>query len=152
MFSQYSSVFCTPNRQIIAFKNLIEALENISIAMILALGFFVNKTLSLVDYRAFISTNSLSHEHFVSAKHFLQRDYLFSEDVEIELIKWYSDFTNHVMNTVQHGTLFANRHDNVYEPTLNNSWNSSARYLDFMKQVVLPRIEDLQHDIRAEIR
>lgn len=140
-------------RQIIAYKNLIEALENISIAMILALGFFINGTLNAIDYREFIRTNALSHEHLVAAKHFLQRDYLFTEEIEIELMKWYSDFANHVMYTVQHGNYFDNnRHEFVHEPAFNNSREGGAAYLHFMRQIVLPRIADAQRIIRTDIR
>lgn len=142
----------SPYRQIIAYKNLIEALEHISIAMILALGFFINGTLSAVDYREFIRTNSLSHEHLVSAKHFLQRNSLFTEEVEIELMKWYSDFADFVMQTVQNGNYFENRHDFIYDPSANNSREGGATYLHFMKVIILPRILDFQRIIRHEIR
>lgn len=140
------------HRQIIAYKNLIEALENISIAMILALGFFLNGTLNAIDYREFIRTNSLSHEHLVAVKHFLQRDTLFTEEVEIELMKWYSEFANHVMNTVQHGNYFENGHEFIYDPTFNNSRDGGSAYLRFMNDIVLPRIGDFQRIIRKDIR
>lgn len=139
-------------RQIIAYKSLIEALENINIAMILALGFFIIGTLNPVDYREFIRTNSLSHEHLTAAKHFLQRDSLFTEDVETELTKWYSDFANLVMNTVQHGNYFENRHAFIYNPSFNNSREGGAAYLRFMKEIILPRIEESQQIIRIDIR
>lgn len=141
-----------PLRQIVAYKNLIEALENITIAMILALGFFINGTLSPTDYREFIRTNSLSHEHLVSAKHFLQREFIFTEVIETELLKWYSEFTTHVMNTVQDGNYFGNRHEFIYYPTVNNSRESGASYLHFMSAVVLPQIEEFQQNIRLDIR
>lgn len=122
--------------------------------MILALGFFVNGTLNPVDYREFIKTNSLSLEHLVSAKHFLQRDVLFSEKVEIELKKWYSEFSTVVMLSVQHGYYFDNRHEFVYGPEMNNSRASGAAYLTFMQKTVLPRIEHFQRwvvDSKLEI-
>jgi hypothetical protein len=142
----------THYRQIIAYKNLIEALEHISIAMILALGFFINGTLNHIDYREFIRTNSLSQEHLLSAKHFLQRDSIFTDDIESQLTQWYSEFTNHVMNTVHQGNYFENRHDFVYDPLNNNSREADAAYLDFMKIVVLPRILEFQEIIRKDIR
>lgn len=120
--------------------------------MILALGFFINGTLNPIDYREFIRTNSLSHEHLVSAKHFLQRDFIFTEEIEIELMKWYSEFTTHVMNTVQDGNYFDNRHDFIYDPLANNSVEGGATYLHFMKQIVLPRIGEFQRIIRQDIR
>lgn len=122
--------------------------------MILALAFFLDGTLNPIDYREFIRTNSLSHEHLVAAKHFLQRDYIFTEEIETELMKWYSEFANHVMHTVQPGYYFdIIRHDHVFASIENNSsWESGARYLEFMREVVLPRIEDFQQDIRREIR
>lgn len=121
--------------------------------MILALGFFINGTLNPVDYREFIRTNSLSHEHLVSAKHFLMRDFLFSEDVEIELMKWYTEFTTHVMITCQPGKYFENnRHEMLYNPKFNNSRESGAAYLHFMRDTILPRIVEFQRIIRQEIR
>lgn len=120
--------------------------------MILALGFFINGTLNAVDYREFIRTNSLSHEHLIAAKHFLQRDRLFTEEVEIELLKWYTDFANLVMNTVQHGNYFETRHEFVYESSFNNSREYGAAYLHFMKESILPRIGDFQSIIRKDIR
>ena len=120
--------------------------------MILALGFFINGTLSAVDYREFIRTNSLSHEHLVAAKHFLQREILFDEEVEIELTKWYSEFANHVMNTVQHGNYFENRHDFIHDTSFNNSKEAGTSYLSFMKNTILPCIRDFQKIIRKDIR
>lgn len=120
--------------------------------MILASGFFINGNLNRVDYREFIRTNSLSHEHLVSAKHFLQRDFIFTEAIEIELMKWYSEFADHVMNTIQAGNSFETRHDFVYDPTLNYSRVSGASYVRFMEEIVLPRIGEFQSDLRKEIR
>jgi hypothetical protein len=156
--------------------------------MILALGFFVNGNLSPIDYREFIRTNSLSHEHLVSAKHFLQRE-IFKDNMENELMKWYYEFSTLVMNTVQNGNYFDNvhRHENVVhrhtyvssenetvnEPMnqtdgmgnldllissskssdhSNENYNIGAKYLQFMKNVVLPEIEFNQEIIREEIR
>lgn len=118
--------------------------------MILALGFFINGTLNQVDYREFIRTNSLSQEHLVSAKHFLQRESIFTDSIELQLDQWYSEFTAHVMNTVHQGNYFENRHDFVYET--NNSRVADVSYLDFMKKVVLPRILEFQEIIRKDIR
>lgn len=121
--------------------------------MILALGFFLNGTLNRTDYREFIRSNSLSQEHLVSAKHFLQREFLFPDDIEKELMKWYSEIATHVMNTVQDGHSFENRHGFLYDPKSNNSQVfDGPTYLLFMKNVVLPRIEEFQRSIRADIR
>jgi hypothetical protein len=120
--------------------------------MILALGFFINGTLNHIDYREFIRTNSLSQEHLLSAKHFLQRDSIFADDIEMQLTQWYSDFTNHVMNRVHHGNSFANRHYFVYDPMTNNSRVADEAYLNFMKTVILPRILEFQQIIREDIR
>lgn len=87
-----------------------------------------------------------------SAKHFLQRDALFSEKVEIELKKWYSEFSTVVMLSVQHGHYFDNRHEFVYGPEMNNSRESGASYLSFMQENVLPRIEHFQSVMRNDIR
>jgi hypothetical protein len=120
--------------------------------MILALGFFINGTLNHIDYREFIRTNSLSQEHLLSAKHFLQRDSIFTDEIEMQLTQWYSKFSTHVMNVVHHGKYFANRHEFVYDPVANNSREADASYLEFMKIVVLPRILEFQQIIREDIR
>jgi len=120
--------------------------------MILALGFFINGTLNLVDYREFVRTNSLSHEHLLAARHFLQREFLFTDDIEQELIKWYSEFADIVMYTVHHGNFFDIRHEDVYFAKWNNSLAYGEEYLQFMKDTVLPRIVDFQSLIRQNIR
>lgn len=139
-------------RQIIAYKNLIEALENISIATILGLGFFITGSLNRTDYREFIRTNSLSQEHLLSAKHFLQSEYLLPEETELNLQKWYSEFATLVMNTVQHGNYFDNRHEIVYNLTASNSDQNGEKYLLLMEKIVIPKIEEFQGKIRNEIR
>jgi hypothetical protein len=132
-----------------------EALENINIAMILALAFFVNGSLGNVDYREFIRANSLSHEHLVAAKHFLQRDFIFTEAIETELAKWYSELEDLVMQTLEAGNFFdIIRHNEVFG---SNEVNGSlmergAKYLDFMNDTVLFYIEDFQKKIRNNIR
>lgn len=120
--------------------------------MLLALGFFINGSLNRIDYREFIRTNALSHEHLVSAKHFLQRENIFTESIEIELMQWYSEFADHVMNTIQDGNSFDTRHDFVYDRTGNNSQESGTSYVKLMEEIVLPRIGDFQRVIREEIR
>ena len=120
--------------------------------MILALSFLINGKANPVDYREFIRTNSLSHEHLLSAKHFLQRDHLFGYEIENELMKWYSEFTTRVLNTNQEGYYFDTRHDYLNDPPINQSLRSGEEYLDFMKEKVLPRIVEFQGMIRHNIR
>jgi len=67
---------------------MIETMENLSIAIILALGFFVNGSLNEQDYIEFIQANLLSTEHLVSASHFLQEKVLFAEELKLEIMKW----------------------------------------------------------------
>lgn len=120
--------------------------------MILALGFFVNGRLKLSDYREFIRTNSLSQEQLLSAKHFLQRDQLFADGIETELMKWYSEFTTRVTNSFEDGNYFDTRHEFVSEIVKNNSVESGASYLRFMTETVLPRIVETQQMIKSDIR
>lgn len=120
--------------------------------MILALGFFVNGTLSSVDYREFVRTNALSHEHLMSAKHFLQREFFFDDDIELKLMKWYSEFPVVVMNTIEDRNSFDARHNNVYEPAIVYSRETGINYVKFMEETILPRIREFQDAIRVEIR
>lgn len=139
-------------RQIVAYKNLIEALEHISIAMILALGFFVNGRLKLTDYSEFIRANSLSQEQLLSAKHFLQRDQLFADGIETELLKWYSEFTTRVTNSYEDGNYFDTRHKFVSGVVNDKGVEKGANYLLFMTQTILPRIVETQQMIKNDIR
>lgn len=148
-FSSASLFLC---RQIIAYKNLIQALENINIAMILALGFFINGKLSPIDYREFIRTNALSYEQLESARHFLQQETLFTDAIELELKKWYSKFTERVTITNQDG-YFDTRHGFVNESIDSGAtMENGTKYLFFMRDEVLPRIVDFQQIVRSEIR
>lgn len=138
------------NRQIIAYKNLIEALEHISIAMILASGFFTNGKLSLVDYREFIRYNSLSQEHLVSAKHFLQLESIFEDDIEMKLSQWYQELPNTFIPSMYHGNYFENRHKSVNDSIVEQLQKDD--YLNFMRDEVLPRILKFQQSVREDIR
>lgn len=120
--------------------------------MILALGFFVNGRLKLTDYREFIRANSLSQEQLLSAKHFLQRDQLFADGIETELLKWYSEFTTRVTNSYEDGNYFDTRHKFVSGVVNDNGIESGANYLVFMTQTVLPRIVETQQMIKNDIR
>jgi hypothetical protein len=137
-------------RQIVAYKNLIEALEHITIAMIYALGFLTNRKLNPIDYREFIRYNSLSQEHLVSAKHFLQRESIFESEIEMKLEEWYHEFTNYVMLSVDQANYFDNRHNTGIQP--NNETRYAISYSNFMTSNVLPKIKEFQHEIRTNIR
>jgi hypothetical protein len=130
-----------------------EALENINIAMILALAYFMNGSLHPVDYREFIRCNALSHEHLVAAKHFLQRDFIFNEKIETDLAKWYSELEELVMQTNQAGQFFElARHEHVSLENNVSLMDRGATYLNFMTDVVVFRIEGFQKKVRSDIR
>lgn len=120
--------------------------------MIIALGFFVNGRLKLTDYSAFVRANSLSQEQLLSAKHFLQRDQLFADGTESELLKWYSDFTTRVTNSYEDGKYFDTRHKFVSNVVNDHGVESGANYLLFMTETVLPRIVETQQMIKNDIR
>jgi hypothetical protein len=138
-------------RQIVAYKNLIEALEHITIAMIYALGFLTNRTLNNIDYREFIRYNSLSQEHLVSAKHFLQRESIFESEIEMKLEEWYHEFTDYVMLSVDQASYFDNRHNTDFQP-VENETRYAISYSNFMSSKVLPKIKEFQHEIKTNIR
>lgn len=137
-------------RQIIAYKNLIEALEHISIAMALALGFFTSGTLNPVDYREFIRFNSLSKEHLESAKHFLQLESIFDFETDVRLTKWYQHLTYHTIISIYQENRFENRHKLIFDPPDNESHH--VLYFHFMNTDVLPRIRKFQNSIRSDMR
>ncbi|CRK87155.1 CLUMA_CG000964, isoform A [Clunio marinus] len=139
--------------QIIAYKNIIEASENINVAMIFAFTFYATGTLSPNDYREFIRTISISQEHLLSAKHFLQRD-LFSESIENELAQWYSEYSTFVMKTVFKGKYFENRHEHVIVDQMSNKsqdQGNDRKYMKFMEEIILPKLEDCKMMIREDI-
>lgn len=78
---------CT-HRQIVAYKNLIEGIENLSVAMIYVTTAFLTESIDQHDIHEFIRHHSLSQEHFNCAKHFLQRDPLLDDNIEELIIKW----------------------------------------------------------------
>ncbi|KAL7027528.1 hypothetical protein ACKWTF_005475 [Chironomus riparius] len=116
-------------RQIIAYKNLIEALEHISISAILGGSFLLTGYFHPYDYREFIRTHSLSYEHLISAKHFLQRDTIFDPQIEADLIKWQGIISEKMTTDKEYGLV----------------------YLHFMDEIVLPQIRASQQEIRNEI-
>ena len=120
--------------------------------MSLAFAFFINGNLNSVDYREFIRTNALSQEHLVSAKHFLQLESIFDDEIEMKLSQWYQEFTNLVMISVYQGNYFKNRHAFILDQDGNISQKVDAIYLDFMRNEVLPRILDFQQIVREDIR
>lgn len=74
-------------RQLIAYKNLIEALENLSISALIIFFFFANNgTLSNYDFGEFMKHDALAMDHLVSALHFLHMDSFFEKEVENQLI------------------------------------------------------------------
>lgn len=77
------------NRHIIAYKNLIEGTESLSVAMVYVTAIFLTGTIDQPDFYEFIRHHSLSQEHLTCAKHFLQRDSLFFDDIEERILKWY---------------------------------------------------------------
>lgn len=143
-------------RQIIAYKNLIEALEHISIAMILAVSFLLTGYMEPNDYREFIRTHSLSYEHLISAQHFLQREAIFDTNTEAELFKWYNNIFN-----IFSATTIANknadlsndaRHGLIINSSLVVEKNPGVVYFNFMNEVILKEIKRYQQKIRQDVR
>lgn len=122
--------------------------------MILGLAFFINGSLNPHDYAEFIRTNSLSYEHLISAKHFLQLEFLFHESTETELMKWYFEIVEHILNRTmsQSGNNFGDRHNTILSSTLNDEISSALKYYDFMNAVVIAKIRQFQQTIKNEIR
>lgn len=119
--------------------------------MIYALGYYTNGKLNHIDYREFIKTNSLSQEHLISAKHFLQRESIFENEIERKLSKWYHEFT-HVEKISDHQkNYFDNRHG-FADISVNESKKRDAIYLEFMEDQILPKIISFQNIVREDIR
>lgn len=138
---------------------MIEALEHISIAMIFAIAFLFTGYINSYDLREFIRCHSLSHEHLISAKHFLQRDAIFDDNTEEELMKWYNFIFYHFSTTLNNkADDFSNdeiRHEMLYYYNMTTDSVSKGyglKYYQFMNEKVLPKIRKFQQDIRSDIR
>ena len=143
-------------RQIIAYKNLIEALEHISISAILGGSFLLTGYFHPYDYREFIRTHSLSYEHLISAKHFLQRDGILDTKIEADLIKWYNKIFHIHFSTISNATKYVDLSNDVRQGIITNHSTTDKRngliYLHFMDEIVLPIIRASQQEIKNEIR
>lgn len=143
-------------RQIIAFKNLIEALEHISISAILGGSFLLTGYFHPYDYREFIRTHSLSYEHLISAKHFLQRDKIFDPQIEADLIKWYNNIFHIHLTSISNATKYVDLSNDVRQAIVYENITAEKKYgliyLHFMDEIVLPQIRASQQEIRNEIR
>ncbi|KAL7027529.1 hypothetical protein ACKWTF_005475 [Chironomus riparius] len=142
-------------RQIIAYKNLIEALEHISISAILGGSFLLTGYFHPYDYREFIRTHSLSYEHLISAKHFLQRDTIFDPQIEADLIKWYNKIFHIHLSTISNATKYVDLSTDVRQGIISEKMTTDKEYglvyLHFMDEIVLPQIRASQQEIRNEI-
>lgn len=143
-------------RQIIAYKNLIEALEHISISAILGGSFLLTGYFHPYDYREFIRTHSLSYEHLISAKHFLQRDTIFDPQIESDLIKWYNNIFHIHLSTISNATSYVDLSNDVRQGIVSENVTAEKKYgliyLHFMDEIVMPQIRISQQEIRNEIR
>lgn len=136
---------------------MIEALEHISIAMVLAITFLFTGYVNSIDLREYIRCHSLSHEHLISAKHFLQRDAIFDDNTEDEFGKWYNfifSLLSATLNSDAHD--FSNdkiRHNMPYKKAqLDINRGHAYKYYKFMTETVLPKIRSFQQEIRFDIR
>lgn len=119
-------------RQIIAYKNLIDALEHVSTLMIYTLGFYTNGRLNQADYREFIRVFYLSKEHLISAKHFLQGESVLNDEIELKLSKWYHEFGSIEKISDSQKYYFDNRYD--FEAELKNqNGGITKNYLEFIR-------------------
>jgi hypothetical protein len=127
-------------------------MEHISIAMILAVSFLLTGHMSPYDYREFVRTYSLSSEHLISARHFLQRDIIFSDDIEAELLKWYNiifEIFASTRNTSENADFDAR------QQIINGSSGDKDlgyEYYRFMNEEVIPALMDFQNDVRLNVR
>lgn len=121
--------------------------------MILAVSFFLTGYINAYDYREFIRSYSLSYEHLISAKHFLQKDEIFNESVEAEMTKWYNIISFN-LTTIPNGSISNDARHGMTTETASASVGKSQGlvYFHFMNDIVLPKIKDFQQKIRNEVR
>jgi hypothetical protein len=135
---------------------LIEALEHISISAILGSSYLLTGYFHPYDYREFIRTHSLSYEHLISAKHFLQRDTIFDPKIEADLIKWYNNIFHIHFSSISNATKYVDLSNDVRQGFIADNMTAEKRngliYLHFMDEIVLPQIRASQQEIRNEIR
>ncbi|KAG5683567.1 hypothetical protein PVAND_012840 [Polypedilum vanderplanki] len=139
-------------RQVIAYKNLIEASEHISIAMILAVSFLMTDQISIIDYREFIRTYALSQEQLISASHFLHRKSIFDTEIELEMLKWYTKIFE-IFASSSHDAIDV-RHELIDNNSSFSNVDKSEGYecYQFMKKKIIPEIKKFQYDVKQNVR
>lgn len=151
MFISYNKN-CTC-RQIIAYKNLIEAIENLSISIAIGFFFFVHGKLGAYDYGEYIKAESLALDHLQSANHFLQDLHgIFDASESDQLNEWYFKIVETTINKPIERDIFGNRRKVILNKTSTIDEEMATNYYDFMHKVVLMKIEALQSRIKNDIR
>lgn len=128
--------------------------------MVFAIAYLFTGYINSFDLREFVRCHSLSHEHLISAKHFLQRDAIFDDNTEQELLKWYNFIFYHFSTSLNNkADDFSNdeiRHEFPFDFNMTLSDNVSKgygmKYYRFMNEIVLPKIRRFQQEIRMDIR
>lgn len=128
--------------------------------MVLAIAFLFTGHINPFDLREFIRCHSLSHEHLVSAKHFLQRKAIFDDNTEEELMKWYNFIFYQFSTSINYKAVDISnddvRHNMLYDKNITMKEDESngygMRYYKFMSEIVLPKIRRFQQEIRMDVR
>jgi hypothetical protein len=129
-------------------------LEHLNIVAILGVSFFLTGYMHRVDYREFIRAHSLSYEYLVTAKHFLQREHIMEDDVEMELMKWYQNITLYISNASTTNKNFDHSNDirNIAIIDEEANYSQGILYYEFMTKKVIEEVKKLQQDVRQNIR
>jgi hypothetical protein len=137
----------------IAYKNLIETLESLSISTVIGHFFFTKGPLNLLDYGEFVKHDSIAKDHLTSAEHFLQKT-TFLDSLEFkELDKWFVHIVESTLSSRNiQIELFANRREITLSNSLNISGDVAEEFYLFMHNTVFQKIKDIQEIIREEIR
>ena len=137
-------------RQLIAYKNIIEAIENLSISTVYGLHFYAFGTLFLNDYSQYVRRDSAAMDHLLSvANFFLEEEILQSFDYDT-LSGWFDVYNKKQQQYLMFSDIF--RRENIF---INNSVekdrNEIVKYYNFMTDLLIS-LRKFQNKIKDVIR
>jgi hypothetical protein len=144
-------------RQIVAYKNLIEASEHLNVMLVLAVGKLLTDYMSSNDYHEFVKRHVLFRANIFSAEDFLQRDSIFDKNIDEDLKRWYITISNDFLTASFHATKNADiltntRHNLVLATTKFSDHVNGMDYYYFVTEQILPAISNLQQTIKDDVR